>query len=110
MHSIDKESAHRNTESIDNLFSQFLSENDYTIYHNFLIEFSKNTDNLNFVMPYIEQSEGQNKTLKADIKLEMTFIEMGEEMPHDTIIYETYIYDRMSNKSNIVTTPEIIFK
>ena len=30
--------------------------------------------------------------------------------PHDTIRFEAYIYDRALNKSNVITTPEIVLR
>jgi hypothetical protein len=60
----------------------------------------------NYRIPYAVQ-EGQNKTLKADIKVQINFY---FPIKYDTIKYDFYIYDRSLNKSNVESTPEIILK
>ena len=56
---------------------------------------------------YIEQKEGQNKTLKADIEVHVA--EYGlTELP-DTFKFEFYIIDRALHESNVVLTPELTY-
>jgi len=59
----------------------------------------------NFRIPYIER-EGQNKTLKGTITVDLEY----KTIEYDTIFYTFYITDRDFNKSNTDTTDLIIFK
>jgi len=59
---------------------------------------------LNYRIPYMER-EGQNKTLKGEIQVNFEYY----IIEYDTIKYEFYIVDRALHKSNVETTPEIIF-
>ena len=54
--------------------------------------------------PYLEP-EGQDKTLKADIEVTMTYD--SAFFNYDTIKYDFYVYDRKLNKSNTAESPEI---
>ncbi len=59
----------------------------------------------NFRVPYV-QPEGQNKTLIADIFVNINFSCDGDgNLPYDTIYFDFYIVDRDFNKSNIQKTP-----
>jgi hypothetical protein len=59
----------------------------------------------NFRVPYI-QPEGQNKTLIADIYINISFSYNSEEkLPYDSVFFDFYIVDRDFNKSNTQTTP-----
>jgi hypothetical protein len=55
-------------------------------------------------IPYMTR-EGQNKILKGTISV--TFL-YPFYTPQDTIMYDFYIIDRASNKSNTVSTNEIV--
>ncbi|UCG27830.1 MAG: hypothetical protein JSV24_00295 [Bacteroidales bacterium] len=59
---------------------------------------------LNYRIPFIEK-EGQNKTLKGEIKVDFLYL----LMLYDTIQYEFYLIDRAFHKSNVEKTPEIPF-
>ncbi len=57
---------------------------------------------------YIEQKQGQNKTLKADIEVHVR--EYGiTELP-DTFKFEFYIIDRALHESNVVRTPVLSYE
>lgn len=59
----------------------------------------------NFRVPYV-QPEGQNKTLIADIIVNINFSFDGDgNLPYDSIYFDFYIIDRELNKSNFQTTP-----
>ncbi len=66
----------------------------------------------NYTIPYIEP-QGQNKTLKADVKVKYEY-SMSQEndtlFNYDTIMYKYYIVDRALNQSNIDSTSDIFFK
>lgn len=65
-------------------------------------------DTLNFRIPYLTP-EGQNKTLKGEIDIEINlYKDIIPTYPYDTMYYEVYIKDRGLNESNIITTPEIV--
>ena len=49
--------------------------------------------------------EGQNKTLKGEIEVEIEYYTID----YDTLKYSFYIMDRAFHKSNVDTTTEIIF-
>ncbi len=49
--------------------------------------------------------EGQNKTLRGEIKVEIEYYTID----YDTLKYSFYIMDRALHRSNIDTTDEIIF-
>jgi len=59
----------------------------------------------NFRVPYVEP-QGQNKTLIADIIIDIIFSYDGDgNLPYDSIYFNFYIVDRKLNKSNIQSTP-----
>lgn len=59
----------------------------------------------NFRVPYV-QPQGQNKTLIADIFININFSYNGDgNLPYDSILFDFYIVDRDLNKSNIQKTP-----
>ncbi len=60
----------------------------------------------NFRIPFVEIDN--HKAYKADIKIKMEYI--YSLLPHDTIKYDFYVVDKALNKSNISTTPEIVFE
>lgn len=66
----------------------------------------KNIEEENYIIPYVNLI-GQNKTLKADIKIKIDY--PLALFSHDTIKYEIYIKDRAGHESNKIITPEIIF-
>ena len=49
--------------------------------------------------------EGQNKTLKGEINVEIEYYTVD----YDTLKYTFYLMDRSFNRSNVDTTTEIIF-
>ncbi len=49
--------------------------------------------------------EGQNKTLKGEIKVEIEYYTID----YDTLKYSFYLMDRAFNRSNVDTTSEILF-
>ncbi len=59
--------------------------------------------NQNFRVPYIKR-EGQNKTLKGDIFLDLEY----KSIIYDTIFYSFYLVDRKFHKSNIDSTDVIV--
>lgn len=59
---------------------------------------------LNYRIPYVVP-QGQNKTLKADIIVDIDFPQV---INYDTIKYDFFIFDRALNQSNIISSPEII--
>jgi len=61
---------------------------------------------LKYRIPFIEM-EGQNKTLKGEIKVELSYYLIHGRLEYDTIMYEFYLIDRALHKSNVETTPEI---
>ena len=66
----------------------------------------------NYTIPYIEP-QGQNKTLKADVKVKYEYAISQENdtlFNYDTIMYEYYIVDRALNQSNIDSTSDIVFE
>jgi hypothetical protein len=65
---------------------------------------------LNYHLPYIER-EGQNKTLKGEIQVKIDYFELYKVLLNsDTIKFDFFIIDRAFHKSNVETTPEIVFK
>jgi hypothetical protein len=66
--------------------------------------FSLDTANLNYSMPYIDNS-GQDKVLKADIYINIVHF----YMPYDTAYYEFYINDRAGHQSNEIITDTLVF-
>jgi len=59
--------------------------------------------NQNFRVPYIER-EGQNKTLKGDIFIDLEY----KSIIYDTIFYSFYLVDRKFHKSNVDSSDVII--
>lgn len=59
--------------------------------------------NQNFRVPYIER-EGQNKTLKGDIFIDLEY----KSIIYDTIFYSFYLVDRKFHKSNVDSTDVIV--
>ena len=62
--------------------------------------------NPNYRIPYLYEQEGQNKTIKGDIKVDFTYTDPNK---YKTIKYKFYIMDRALHKSNIDSTYEIKF-
>jgi hypothetical protein len=58
---------------------------------------------LRFRIPYVEP-EGNNKTLKADILVDLDF---ASPLNYDTVKYEFFVVDRELHHSNTETTGEI---
>ena len=59
----------------------------------------------NFRVPYV-QPQGQNKTLIADIFIDIIFSFDGEgNLPYDSVYFDFYIVDRQFHKSNIQSAP-----
>ncbi len=56
--------------------------------------------------PFIEEREGQNKSLKAEIKVDFQY--SSNFFKHDTIRYSFYIVDRALHRSNTEYTPYIL--
>lgn len=65
-------------------------------------------DTLKYQIRYNEKldREGQNKTIKGEIKLVIYYF---IEPAYDTIKYDFYIYDRAGHQSNIESTTDIAF-
>ena len=66
----------------------------------------------NYTIPYIEP-QGQNKTLKADVKVKFEYTISQENdslFNYDTMMYKFYIVDRALHQSNIDSTSDIVFK
>lgn len=63
---------------------------------------------LSFPVYYFDamSREGQVKALKGSVSLTLEYF----IIKYDTIKYDFYIIDRALNKSNVVTTPEIVLK
>ncbi len=83
----------------------------FTLYEKLDGEFAKVDEDdlatlLNYRIPFIEM-EGQNKTLKGEIKVELSYYLIHGRLEYDTIMYEFYIIDRALHQSNVETTPEI---
>ncbi len=63
----------------------------------------------NYTIPYIEP-QGQNKTLKADVKVKFEYTKNDTLFNYDTLMYKYYILDRALHQSNIDSTSDIIFE
>ena len=63
----------------------------------------------NYTIPYIEP-QGQNKTLKADVKVKFEYTKADTLFNYDTLMYKFYIVDRALHQSNIDSTSDIVFK
>jgi len=63
---------------------------------------------LKYRMPYNEP-RGQNKYLRAEIKVDIQ-IPVGQIANIDTVRYDFFVYDRLFNKSEIVSSPDICLK
>lgn len=59
-----------------------------------------------FDIPYIVP-QGQNKTLIADVNIDMSF--PVSRLTYDTLLLHFYIYDRAQNQSNTEISDTIIF-
>lgn len=57
-----------------------------------------------YTIPYVTP-EGQNKSLKGEIDIELFFLPFEIA---DTAMFEVYIEDRSKNKSNIISTPVVV--
>lgn len=55
-------------------------------------------------LPYMTP-EGSNKALRGEIQRTLT---LPPALTNDTLKYEVYIWDRALNRSNIITTDEIV--
>lgn len=62
-------------------------------------------DSIRYRIPFAEimRREGQNKTLKGSIKIDVSEL----VIKYDTIKYDFYITDRAGNKSNVASTTPI---
>ncbi|MFC2086969.1 hypothetical protein ACFLSA_02255 [Bacteroidota bacterium] len=69
-------------------------------------EYIKDTTqvNLYYILPTLDP-EGFNKTLKGEVKIEIVYY----IIEYDTIQYKFYIVDKAYHKSNVVTTPDLVF-
>ncbi len=94
------------------IIKQYFPEEQFNKYKEMILKYSLDTELENYSMPYIKQSEGKNKTLKADIEVNFTYdvSTLLDALPYDTVFYEMYIYDRAKHKSNTIITPYIIFE
>jgi len=96
-------------------FAPFNKESEF--YNNFFIRYFEKQKGVvtEVVLPTPNNSriplltpKGQNKALKGEIEIGL-FINNPYSL-YDTILFEAYILDRALNKSNVITTPEIILK
>lgn len=94
------------------IIEQYIGKDMTTAYHDELLQLAEYRKAKYFTMPYVAVSEGQNKTLKADIEVRLEYLRSAQidEMPYDTIKYEFYLIDRDFNRSNTIKTPEIYFE
>lgn len=63
---------------------------------------------LKYRMPYNEP-RGQNKYLRAEVKVDIE-IPISQIVNIDTIRYDFFVYDRLFNKSEIASSPDICLK
>jgi hypothetical protein len=90
------------TEGLNNLFfSRFEQRNGEFINVDSLL-----VDSIRYRIPFAEimKREGQNKTLKGTIKIDISELIIN----YDTIKYDFYITDRAGNKSNVASTSPIV--
>ncbi|PKP23095.1 MAG: hypothetical protein CVU05_01190 [Bacteroidetes bacterium HGW-Bacteroidetes-21] len=89
------------TEYYNNLYLEFFTS------HNGVFV-SDTLGDAAYRVPYVEP-QGQNKTLKCTINIDIDFIYNEQnELLYDSIMYRFYIYDRALNKSNLESTGLII--
>lgn len=86
-------------------------------YYNFIIKYFERQKGVykEITLPFTNNSripyltpEGKNKVLAGNIEMDL-FIN-NPLTKFDTIRFEAYIYDRALNKSNVVTTTDIVVK
>ena len=85
-----------------NFFMKVLERKD-SIYTEFEFE---NPLEYRIPYPFENKPQGQNKTFKADIEVDLSVI---VEFPRDSFKFEFFIYDRALHQSNIETTPAFIY-
>ena len=99
-----KESDSTGINDPDSLYSNNLFTTLYEIVNGDSIKIDSSKQR-NFRVPYVEP-QGQNKTLIADIIIDIIFSYDGDgNLPYDSIYFNFYIVDRKLNKSNIQSTP-----
>jgi len=93
------------------IIEQYIGSEVVEQYREQLLEIAEYNKAKLFTMPFVPVSEGQNKTLKADIEVKLEYLRSAliNEMPYDTVKYEFYLIDRAFNQSNTIMTPEIVF-
>ena len=69
-------------------------------------EIQKDSVPILFQIPYVPEPDGQNRTLKGEIEVEMDFY--MNLLPTDTLQLEFYLFDRAKNQSNTEITPLIV--
>jgi len=88
----------------DSLFTNNLFTTFYEIINGDTVKVDSSKQR-NFRVPYV-QPQGQNKTLIADIIIDIIFSFDGEgNLPYDSVYFDFYIVDRQFHKSNIQSTP-----
>ncbi|MCF6183576.1 MAG: hypothetical protein L3J56_02925 [Bacteroidales bacterium] len=88
----------------DSLYSNDLFTTLYEIINGDTIKVDSSKQR-NFRIPYVEP-QGQNKTLIADLYININFSYNGDgNLPYDSIYFDFYIVDRKLHKSNIQSTP-----
>lgn len=71
------------------------------------VTFPDTSYNFHSRIPRIEFT-GNSKAIKGEIEYTFDLLIMKPFLPSDTIMIETWIYDRALNKSNLVRTPDIV--
>ncbi|NOZ35213.1 MAG: hypothetical protein GXO80_07940 [Chlorobi bacterium] len=90
--------------SPDSLYSNDLFTTLYEIVNGDTLKIDSSKQR-NFRVPYV-QPQGQNKTLIADLFININFSYNGDgKLAYDSIYFDFYIVDRKLNKSNIQLTP-----
>ncbi len=91
----------------NNTFVKLLRKENGIFQEHLIISLRGDTIPLEYRLPVVPISGGQNKTLRAHVFLLLEGINL-EKFTFDTLKYEIYVKDRAGNVSNTIETDEVI--
>jgi len=91
----------------NNTFLTMYKKNNGIFEKHILINLSLDTIPLEYRIPQLPISGGQDKALKSVVTISLETVDL-KKLPFDTLKYEIYMHDRAGHISNTIETNEII--
>jgi len=104
---IGNEEDNDNSTTLNNTFFKLLRKQNGLFQEYKIISLTGDTIPIEYRIPVVPISGGQNKTLNAHVFILIEGINL-KKLPFDTLKYEIYVKDRAGNISNTIETEEVI--